>query len=151
MPYSLTTKVPQPIGSPTHALAPGLTIAPSPIHGRGCFTTQPIARGSKIAHYAGERITWDEAMYRRQSGRGDCICDLEDGSCIDGKFGGNGTEFINHSCTPNCGSIYMQGALVIYALCDIAPHQELTVNYYSSLTCAAIPCCCPTCKTRPQP
>ena len=42
-------------------LASGLAIAPSRIHGRGCFATIRFARRKKIAEYTGERITNAEA------------------------------------------------------------------------------------------
>ena len=136
-PAKLITSPPQPV--------PGLTIRPSQIQGHGCFATQPFALGAKIGAYEGEIITWEEAMHRRRIGLGHCICDLEDGTCIDGKIGGNGTEYINHSCAPNCGLILVQGKLAIYALRHIAPGQELTVNYLSSLELVEIPCHCPPC------
>ncbi len=129
-------------------LAPGLTIRASPIQGRGCFATIPFALGARIAEYDGEVISWEEAMRRRRIGLGHCICDLEDGMCIDGRIGGNGTEFINHSCSPNCGLILVQGKLAIYAMYPIAPNSELTVNYLSSLELIEIPCQCQTCVRR---
>ncbi len=135
----------QPSAPPEGRPAPGLEIRASQIQGQGCFATTLFALRAKIADYEGEIITWDEAMYRRQIGLGHCICDLEDGSCVDGRIGGNGTEYINHSCTPNCGLILVQGKLAIYAQCRIAPGSELTVNYLSSLELVEIPCACPTC------
>lgn len=126
-------------------LAPGLAIRASQIQGQGCFATMPFALSAKIADYEGEIITWHEAMRRRRSGLGHCICDLEDGRCVDGRIGGNGTEYINHSCAPNCGLILVNGKLVIFALQDIAPGNELTVNYLSSLELVEIPCACQTC------
>ncbi len=128
-----------------HRLAPGLEIRASQIQGQGCFATKPFALSAKIADYEGEIISWDEAMHRRRIGLGHCICDLEDGTCIDGRIGGNGTEYINHSCAPNCGLILVQGKLAIYAQRDIGPGSELTVNYLSSLELVEIPCHCQTC------
>jgi len=144
----LQTNLIQPDVQSRRQLAPGLAIHPSPIHGQGCFAAIPLARGTRIADYEGESISWDEAMRRRRRGLGHCICDLEDGTCIDGRFGGNGTEYLNHSCTPNCGLLLAQGRLTIYALRNIAPGTELTVNYLSSLELVEIPCQCPTCLAK---
>ncbi len=126
-------------------LAPGLEIRPSPIQGYGCFATQPFVLGARIGVYEGEIITWEEAMHRRRSGLGHRICDLEDGTCIDGSIGGNGTEYINHSCAPNCGLILVKGKLIIYALRHIVAGRELTVNYLSSFELVELPCRCPPC------
>ena len=142
---TLQTELMQPDAPPKRYLAPGLAIGASPIQGLGCFAIMPFALSARIAEYEGEIITWDEAMHRRRIGLGHCICDLEDGSCIDGRIGGNGTEYINHSCKPNCGLLLVKGKLAIYALRNIAPGQELTVNYLSSLELVEIPCQCPSC------
>lgn len=129
-------------------LAPGLAIRSSPIQGLGCFAAQAFPPNAKIAVYEGELISWEEAMRRRRLGLGNCICDLEDGTCIDGRIGGNGTEFINHSCAPNCGLILIGGRLSIYALGYIAAGSELTVNYLSSLELVEIPCTCQSCVAK---
>ena len=147
---NLQAELMQPDSSSNRHLAPGLGIGASPIQGLGCFAIMPFAFSAKIADYEGEIITWEEAMHRRRMGLGHCICDLEDGTCIDGRFGGNGTEYINHSCKPNCGLILVKGKLAIYALHSITPGQELTVNYLSSLELVEIPCQCPFCVGQPR-
>lgn len=129
-------------------VATGLAIHPSKIHGLGCFATIHFARGTKITDYLGEMITIREAALRRRNGLGDCICDLDDGKCIDGRIGGNGTQYLNHSCDPNCGLIIAKGVIAIYALFDLSPGDELTVNYLTSLDLAVLPCNCQFCFRR---
>ena len=82
------------------ALAPGLGVAKSAIHGKGCFATVRFARRKKIAEYTGERITNAEAE-RRGHRRVLRISGLDWRWSIDGAAGGNGTHYINHSCRPN--------------------------------------------------
>ena len=110
-------------------LADGLTIRKSRIHGNGCFATIPFSKGRKVAHYAGERITWEEASRRRRNHNGHRICDLNSNLSIDGSFGGNGTEHINHSCEPNCEAREEDGRVFIFALRDIRRGEELFYDY----------------------
>jgi SET domain-containing protein len=131
-------------------LAYGLTLGPSAIHGKGCFTVVPFIRGSQIADYAGERISKQEARIRRLRGEGHRICDLDGIWSIDGKVGGNGTNFINHSCDPNCQMCVDAEEITIYALRDILPGEELTIAYLNETEVWELPCLCqaPQCNAR---
>ena len=129
--------------------APGLTVAASAIHGRGCFATVAFAARKKIAEYTGERITNAEAE-RRGKRRVLRISGLDERFSIDGSRGGNGTHYINHSCRPNAFMQTVRGHLLVLALRDIAPGEELTCNYGEShhegrLTCR---CGAPNCVGR---
>lgn len=110
-------------------LASGLAIADSPINGRGCFATVCFRRGRKIAEYAGERIPDLEATRRGQNRRVLRICDIDGRWSLDGSRGGNGTHYINHSCSPNAFVRTAQGHVLFFALRDILPGQEITVDY----------------------
>ncbi|MDB5026619.1 MAG: nuclear protein [Candidatus Eremiobacteraeota bacterium] len=129
------------------ALAPGLTVAKSAIHGKGCFATLPFARRKKIAEYTGERITNAEAERRGQR-RVLRISGLDDRWSIDGARGGNGTHFINHSCRPNAFMQTIGRRLLVLALRDIRPGEEITVDYVSSLHSDRKRCSCsaPACR-----
>ncbi|HTW85575.1 MAG TPA: SET domain-containing protein-lysine N-methyltransferase [Candidatus Sulfotelmatobacter sp.] len=110
-------------------LAPGLRVGPSAIHGRGCFATARFARRRKIAEYTGERITNAEAA-RRSAGRPVLrISGLDQRWSIDGGRGGNGTHYINHSCRPNAFLQTFGKRLLVLALRDIRPGEEITVDY----------------------
>ena len=113
-------------------LAPGLTVKKSLINGKGCFATIHFPRGKKFAEYTGERITDDEAN-RRASRRVLRICAVDSDWSIDGSRGGNGTHYINHSCEPNCFMKIHYGRIQFYALRDISPGEEITVDYISTL------------------
>lgn len=113
-------------------LAHGLAIGKSSINGKGCFATIPFARGCKIAEYTGERIPDREA--RRRAGRAKLrICDIDGRWSIDGSRGGNGTHYINHSCEPNSYMKIIYGHILFYALRDIHPGEEITIDYVDTL------------------
>ena len=113
-------------------LAHGLTIAKSPIDGKGCFATRPFPKGRKIAEYAGELITTKEAERRAQTRLKHRICAINFDYSLDGSRGGNGTHYINHSCRPNCYMRLTRGHLLFMALRDINPGEEITCDYIST-------------------
>ena len=113
-------------------LAPGLSIWKSAINGKGCFATVRFQRRRKIAEYAGERIPDREA--RRRARRAKLrICDLDGKWSLDGSRGGNGTHYINHSCEPNAYMKTIHGHVLFFALRDIQPAEEITIDYESTL------------------
>ncbi|HZW53261.1 MAG TPA: SET domain-containing protein-lysine N-methyltransferase [Candidatus Elarobacter sp.] len=128
-------------------LAPGLSVKSSRIHGKGCFATVPFARRKKIAEYTGERITNAEAE-RRGSRRVLRISGLDERWSIDGSRGGNGTHYMNHSCRPNAFMQTIRGHLVVLALRDIRPGEEITVDYVDTLHPDSKRCTCnaPGCR-----
>jgi uncharacterized protein len=113
-------------------LAPGLAVKKSPINGKGCFATLRFKRGRKIADYTGELITNAEAN-RRATRRLLRICAINSRWSLDGSLGGNGTHYINHSCEPNSFMKILYGHIQFYALRDISPGEEITIDYESTL------------------
>ena len=114
-------------------LAPGLAIRKSKINGKGCFATMPFKRGRKIAEYAGERISDLEAQKRARKRRILRICDIDGRFSIDGSRGGNGTHYINHCCEPNTYMRTLYGHVLFFALRDIRPGEEITIDYEQTL------------------
>ena len=110
-------------------LAPGLEIKPSPIDGRGCFATILFPKGRKIAEYTGELIRDDEAERRLRRRRKHRICAIDCRRSLDGSVGGNGTHYINHSCAPNSYMKILYGHILFFALRDIQPGEEITLDY----------------------
>jgi len=129
------------------AVAPGLAVAHSAIHGKGCFATVRFRQRKKIAEYTGERITNAEAE-RRAHRRVLRISGLDHRYSIDGSRGGNGTHYINHSCRPNCYLQTISGRLIVLALRDIRPGEEITLDYVSSMHSDRKRCTCkaPDCR-----
>jgi SET domain-containing protein len=127
-------------------LARGLAVKPSPIHGKGCFATIAFNKRHKIAEYAGEKISNAEAR-RRAHRRTLRICEVNNRWSLDGSRGGNGTHYINHSCSPNAFMKILHNHILFIALCDIEPGEEITIDYETTLhsddkrcVCGAINC-----------
>ncbi len=134
---------------PSLKLAPGLSIQPSPINGKGCFATIQFSSRKKIAEYTGERITNTEAR-RRAHRRLLRICGIDERWSLDGSRGGNGTHYINHSCEPNAFMASVRGHILFFALRDIHPGEEITVDYGFTLHPDSKKCFCGagTCRGR---
>src|SRR5947209_1527203 len=122
-------------------LAPGLAIRKSSINGQGCFATAHFPRGKKIAEYTGELISDAEAS-RRAKRRVLRICAIDDRWSLDGSLGGNGTHYINHSCAPNSYMKILYGHIQFYALRDIHPGEEITIDYETTLHSDKKRCSC---------
>lgn len=115
------------------AAKPRVAVRNSPIHGRGVFAVNAIARGARIIEYTGERMSHAEADRR--------YGDLHDGSShtmlfaatdkvvIDATKRGGPARWINHSCAPNCEANEEDGRVFIDAIRAIRPGQELSYDY----------------------
>ncbi len=125
-------------------LAFGLAIGKSRIHGTGCFAAIRFRQHQQIAEYVGERISLAEAERRRCAPGEQCICDVDSTWAIDGSRGGNGTQYVNHSCDPNSYVIVSQKRIFIFALRDIAPGEEITTDYLYELYFDQTRCRCRT-------
>ena len=127
-----------------------LSVTKSPLHGLVCFATVRFLRGNRIAEYAGEKISSKEAMRRMKRLDGKRISELEAEWYIDGSVDGNQTQYINHSCDPNADAFVIGGSLFIFALREIAPGEEITVDYLNSFEQDQSVCQCRTdsCRRR---
>lgn len=111
----------------------GLTVRQSPIDGKGCFATIFFPQGRWIAKYEGERVTREEGLRRLRRQRKKRVSAIDKNWSIDGSVGGNGTEYINHSCDPSCITLVIEKQINIFALRDIFPGEEITVDYLDRL------------------
>ena len=76
----------------------GLIIRSSAIHAAGCYTTAPIAKGSPVVEYTGERISKDAADIKYENLPITYLFGIGDGTTVIDGFGT--AMFINHSCDP---------------------------------------------------
>jgi SET domain-containing protein len=131
-------------------LTDGLTVKTSSIDGLGCFATVAFAKDQFIAEYAGERINHLEAMRRMSLPGSKRITELAADCYIDGSVGGNTTQYINHSCEPNADAIIVDESIIIITLRDIAPDEEITLDYLNSFEEDQTVCRCrsASCKER---
>ncbi|NII10003.1 SET domain-containing protein-lysine N-methyltransferase [Oleiagrimonas sp. C23AA] len=112
----------------------------SPIHGNGVFAVAPIKAGEDVIEYKGKRISHEQAddLYGDGAESGHTfLFTLNQDWIIDANQSGNSARWINHSCAPNCQAYVEESEtgdtrrdrVVIEALRDIAPGEELTYNY----------------------
>ena len=123
----------------------------SRLHGWGVFALEDLNKNKRIVTYDGEKITTTESADRedRYLCRGEIWCfRLTRRSVIDANVGGNIARFVNHSCTPNCYSNVIDGAIWIIAGCHVKKGEELTYNYFTDGD-KEIQCRCrPGCKNK---
>lgn len=113
------------------AASSGLAVRDSNIYGKGCFAQAHFPARKKIALYAGETLRGRRRIDARL-GEQDAIkvIRLRDDLAIDGAAGGDETAYINHSCAPNAFMRVVPGdGIAFFALRDIRPGEEITVNY----------------------
>jgi SET domain-containing protein len=112
---------------PTATPSPRLLIRSSAIHAAGCYTLDPIRKGSRVIEYDGARITKDVADERYADRPVTYLFGFgTEGDVIDG-FGT--AMFLNHSCDPNCDTDELRGRVWIKAIRDIAAGEELVYEY----------------------
>ncbi|HVG38034.1 MAG TPA: SET domain-containing protein-lysine N-methyltransferase [Pyrinomonadaceae bacterium] len=129
-------------------LSPLLSVGRSRITGKGCFARVFFRKGQKIAEYTGERISRREAARRTKNRRILRVCAVNANWSIDGSRGGNGTHYINHSCEPNSFVRVLHGHIIFFALRDIRPGEEITLDYVTSYHSDEKACSCkaPSCR-----
>ncbi len=129
-------------------LTPGIAVAKSIIDGKGCFATRFFPARRKIAEYAGERISTREAVQRAARRAKHRMCAVDENWSIDGSRGGNGTNYINHSCEPNSFMMITHGHILFIALRDIHPGEEITIDYVQTYHSDEKRCRCgaPSCR-----
>lgn len=105
----------------------GLIIRSSSIHAAGCYTTAPIAKGTRVVEYTGPRIDKDVADLRYADKPITYLFGIGDGTQV---IDGHGTAmFINHSCDANCETEEIDGHVWIVAIRNIAAGEELCYDY----------------------
>ncbi|HEY0263737.1 MAG TPA: SET domain-containing protein-lysine N-methyltransferase [Granulicella sp.] len=110
------------------SLPSGLIIRSSSIHAAGCYTTQPIRKGTRICEYDGPRMTKEAADLRYEGRFVTYLFGYGDGDMVIDGFGT--AMFINHSCAPNCETEDDQERIFITAIRDITAGEELTYEYH---------------------
>jgi len=101
----------------------------SAIDGQGAFAAEPIARWRKIGEIRGESISVTEARIRATRRERVMMVEISDERAIDFSRSTDPMRFTNHSCTPNARLSIRHGRVEFYALREIAPGEEITVDY----------------------
>jgi SET domain-containing protein len=103
-------------------------VRPSPIHGQGLFAKHTIARGEIVAVKGGHVLTASQwAELEPTLGPADIQIseDLVIAPVTQAQRDGS-MLYTNHSCDPN---LAIQGQIVLVAMRDIAPSEELTIDW----------------------
>jgi len=98
------------------------------VTGLGLFAIKPIKQGAYVATYRGRRITTEEADRRAARGAS-YMFEVNKRWTIDGSPRWNVARYINHSCRPNAKPVGRKGGIVIVALRQIGPGEEITYDY----------------------
>ena len=106
-----------------------LQIGLSPIDGQGAFAAEAIPARRKIGEISGEAISVREARRRAKGMARIMIVELSERRAIDASQSNDPLRFTNHSCRPNAVLRICQGRVEFYAMRDVQPGEELTVNY----------------------
>lgn len=125
-------------------------VARSPIDGHGVFAAEPIPARRKIGEVRGEAISVSEARIRATRSERIMIVELSPRRAIDFRRSTDPMRFTNHSCAPNARLCIRAGRVEFYALRDIAPGEEVTVDYGETHHEGRLACRCgaPNCVGR---
>ena len=104
-------------------------VRPSAIDGLGAFASEPIPARRKIGEIRGESISVQEARIRATRSERIMIVELSTRKAIDFTRSSDPMRYTNHSCAPNARLCINNGRVEFYAVKDIAPGDEVTVNY----------------------
>jgi SET domain-containing protein len=104
-------------------------VRPSAIDGQGAFAAEAVRGRLKIGEIRGESISVQEARIRATRSERIMIVELSARKAIDFSKSADPMRYTNHSCRPNARLCIRQGRVEFYALRDIAPGEEITVNY----------------------
>ncbi|HUP90645.1 MAG TPA: SET domain-containing protein-lysine N-methyltransferase [Solimonas sp.] len=112
----------------------------SKIHGNGVFAVRTLPKGKRVIRYGG-KVLAQSVVDRRFGGDADTghtfLFTLNDRYVIDGASGGNISRWINHSCEPNCETVWLEheggdkkkDRIYIETMRRIRPGEELTYDY----------------------
>lgn len=115
--------------------------------GKSVFATDGFAAGVTITRFSGARLP-ARKLPRRLLGRADRYLQI----ASDTYLGPSGAidDLINHSCAPNAGLRFLDDAVILIALRDIAPGEEVAWDYSTTLADAswAMTCACGAAECR---
>jgi hypothetical protein len=121
------------VGANTRSRNSPVEVRGSGVHGRGVFATRAIRKGERIIEYAGRRISWKTAIKMPdtdpENPNHTKFFGLDDGTVIDPSVGGNESQWINHSCSPNCRTDEEKGLIYVVARRNLKQGEELSYDY----------------------
>lgn len=119
----------RPRGVPADPQKFALKVGPSAIDGQGVFAAEAIPARRKIGEVRGEPVSLQEAQSRSRGQARIMMIAVSARRAVDASQSTDALRFTNHSCRPNASLRLNQGRVEFYAMRDIAPGEEITVNY----------------------
>jgi SET domain-containing protein len=144
--------LPRPRGAPVNPQKFAVDVRASRIDGLGAFAAEPIPARRKIGEIRGVSISVREARRRAKElarqGLPIMIVEVSERRAIDAGASTDPLRHTNHRCAPNAVLRIRQGRVEFYALCDIAPGDEITADYGESHHEGRLRCRCgaPNCR-----
>jgi SET domain-containing protein len=118
-----------------------LRIGRSTLHRYGVFALEDIPASRRVIEYTGKRITRLQS-WKIPAPKDIYIAGMNSRWSIDGRTGGSGAQFINHSCRPNLEWRCSRSRLYFYSCRKIRAGEELTVKYRYQVKVKRVPCRC---------
>lgn len=128
-PQALPAVPARPAGTRGNPQKFAVDVKASRIDGQGAFAAEAIPARRKIGEIRGEAVSVREARRRAQGQARIMIVEITERRAIDASQSADPLRFTNHSCQPNAVLRIRQGRVEFYAMRDVAPGEELTVNY----------------------
>ena len=119
-----------------------VAVRKSAIDGFGAFAAEPIPARRKIGEIRGESISVSEARRRAAGKQRIMIVEVSARKAIDAHQSNDPMRFTNHGCRPNARLTIQGGRIEFYALRDITPGEEITVNYGETHHNGTLACRC---------
>ena len=119
-----------------------VAVRASAIDGQGVFAAEPIAGWKKIGEIRGESISVAEARIRATRHERVMMVEVSPVRAIDFSRSTDPMRYTNHSCAPNARMSVRQGRVEFYALREIAPGDEITLNYGTTHHQGRLACRC---------
>jgi uncharacterized protein len=118
-----------------------LRTALSEIHRFGVYALEDIPVDRIVIEYTGKRKSWAK-VFRIPFEKSIYLANLKRGYAVDGRIGGSGAEYVNHSCEPNLKPKRSRGHLFFCSRRKIRSGEELTMDYKYPIKLRRIPCRC---------
>ena len=119
-----------------------VAVRKSAIDGFGAFAAEPIPARRKIGEIRGESISVSEARRRAAGRERIMIVEVSARKAIDAHASTDPMRFTNHGCRPNARLTIRDGRIEFYALRDITPGEEITVDYGETHHQGTLACRC---------
>jgi SET domain-containing protein len=117
-----------------------LGVGRSGIDSTGVYALADIPARRRVIEYTGRRLTRIEDAHLRFPK--DVYVAGTPRSSIDGAVGGNGAQFINHSCDPNLTTLRTGNRMFLFSHRKIRAGEELAYRYAYPFKLRRIPCRC---------